>query len=156
MATDEVRVIVTALIESYDDVRAEEEGLIPDTQVRRIEVNDARVDSRATYVSMPHRLIQQLGLKRIKIVQVKTVAGLVSFGIYDQVKLTIQGRDCEVRVAEVADNCPVLIGQIPLEMLDFVIDREGQKLIGNPDHGGEWMIDMYHQEFCVSPRRSPS
>jgi hypothetical protein len=32
-------------------------------------------------------------------------------------ELTIQGRDCEVRVAEVADNCPVLIGFIPLELL---------------------------------------
>jgi len=35
-----------------------------------------------------------------------------------------------------------LIGIIPLEMLDFVFDPRDQRLIGNPDHGGEWMIDM--------------
>ncbi|MGO9469210.1 MAG: hypothetical protein ACLQVF_34210 [Isosphaeraceae bacterium] len=63
-------------------------------------------------------------------------------------KLTIHDRDCEVRVAEVADNCPVLIGYIPLELLDFVVDSKRQQLIGNPDHGGEFMIDMYHQTFA--------
>jgi hypothetical protein len=59
----------------------------------------------------------------------KTTAGPMSFGIFEQVKLTIQGRDCEVRVAEVADNCPVLIGYIPLELLDFVVDTKNQRLI---------------------------
>ena len=46
-------------------------------------------------------------------------------------------------VAEIPDECPVLIGQIPLELLDFVVDTAGQKLIGNPDHGGEQMIEMF-------------
>jgi predicted aspartyl protease len=136
-------VLVTALIENYYDVKSAEEGLISDVKVRRLEVPDARVDTGATYVSMPLRLINQLGLKRIKTVQAKTTAGPVSFGIFEPVKLTIQGRDCEVRVAEVADNCPVLIGYIPLEQLDFVVDTKNQRLIGNPDHGGEFMIDMY-------------
>jgi predicted aspartyl protease len=136
-------VLVTALIENQRDVDAADEGRIPDAQVRRFEVHDARVDTGATYVSVPMRLINQLGLKRIKTVQAKTMAGPVSFGIFEQVKLTIQGRDCEMRVAEVADNCPVLIGDIPLELLDFVVDTRNQRLIGNPDHGGEFMIDMY-------------
>jgi len=136
-------VLVTALIENQNDVVAAEEGRIPDTQVRRIEIHDARVDTGATLVSMPRRLIDQLGLKRIKTIDAKTVAGMVPFGIYSLVKLTIQGRDCEVRVAEVADNCPVLIGYFPLELLDFVVDLKHQKLVGNPDHGGQYMIDMY-------------
>jgi hypothetical protein len=36
-----------------------------------------------------------------------------------------------------------LIGQTPLELLDFVVDPIGQRLIGNPDHGGEQMIDVF-------------
>lgn len=136
-------VLVTALIENNDDVKSAEKGQITEAEIRRFEVHDARVDTGATYVSMPMRLINQLGLKRIKTVQAKTTAGPVSFGIFEQVKLTIQGRDCEVRVAEVADNFPVLIGFIPLELLDFVVDTKSQRLIGNPDHGGEFMIDMY-------------
>jgi len=136
-------VLVKALIENLDDVKDAEKRRITEDQVRRIEVDDARVDTGATYVSMPMRLINQLGLKRLKTIQAKTVAGPMSFGIFDQVKLTIQDRDCEVRVAEVADNCPVLIGYIPLELLDLVVDPKNQRLIGNPDHDGEFMIDMY-------------
>ena len=46
-------------------------------------------------------------------------------------------------MTEVDDDCPVMIGQIPLEGLDFVVDRIGQRLIGNPEHGGEHMIDAF-------------
>jgi len=136
-------VTVTALIENVDDIMASEDGRSPATSVRRLEVHDARVDSEAKYVSIPKRMIEELGLKKIKTVEIKTVAGRIRFGIYDLVKLTIQGRDCEVRVSEVADSCPVLIGYIPLGLLDFVVCPKEQKLIGNPDHGGQYMIDMY-------------
>jgi hypothetical protein len=44
---------------------------------------------------------------------------------------------------EVPDDHPVLIGRIPLQLLDFVIDASGPRLIGNPAHGGEQMIEMY-------------
>jgi predicted aspartyl protease len=109
-------VLVPALIENHFDVVSAQKGRIPETEIRRIEVHDARVGTEATYVSMPRRLIDQLGLDRIKTIHAKTVAGMVRFGIYSQVKLTIQGRECEVRVAEVADNCPVLIGYILLSV----------------------------------------
>jgi hypothetical protein len=45
----------------------------------------------------------------------------------------------------------VLIGQVPLELLDFVVDPRGQKLIGNPEHGGEQMIEIFG---CVVSRCS--
>lgn len=63
--------------------------------------------------------------------------------MYDAVRLTVQGRDCTVDVAEVTEDCPVLIGQVPLELLDFVVDPNGQRLIGNPEHGGEQMFELY-------------
>lgn len=46
-------------------------------------------------------------------------------------------------VAESPDDCPVLVGQIPLEGLDFVVDPIGQRLVGNPEHRGEHMIDTF-------------
>ena len=59
------------------------------------------------------------------------------------VKLTLQGRDCVCDVTEVDDACPVLIGQVPLELMDFVVDPGRRQLVGNPAHGGEHMIEMY-------------
>ena len=46
-------------------------------------------------------------------------------------------------VTELPDGCPVLIGQIPLEAMDFVVDMPSRSVIGNPAHGGEHVIELY-------------
>ena len=63
--------------------------------------------------------------------------------IYSSVRLTVQDRDCTLDVGEIGDEFPVLIGQVPLELLDWVVDPRGQRLIGNPEHGGEQMMDVF-------------
>jgi hypothetical protein len=68
---------------------------------------------------------------------------MASFGVYSPVRLTVQGRDCTAEVAGITDECPPVIGVIPLESLDFVVDPTRQRLIGNPEHGGEQMFDMF-------------
>ena len=49
-------------------------------------------------------------------------AGPAEANVYEAVRLTIQDRSCTMDVLEVPDTVPVLIGQIPLEHLDLVID----------------------------------
>ena len=44
---------------------------------------------------------------------------------------------------EVPNEVPVLIGQIPLEMLDLVVDPQGRRLIGNPEHNGEHILELF-------------
>jgi predicted aspartyl protease len=137
------KVPVAAKIENLADLlEVRKDTRIPD-QVRMVEVVDALVDTGATMLSLPQRLIRQLGLQRHRTRTARTSAGTFSFGIYEPVRLTVQGRDCVIEVAEVPDECPPLIGQVPLELLDFVVDPVGQALIGNPAHGGEHMIEMY-------------
>jgi hypothetical protein len=48
---------------------------------------------------------------------------------------------------EVPDDHPVVIGRLPLQFLGFVIDPSGKRLIGNPAHGGEQIIEMYQMSF---------
>ncbi len=137
------RVLVSAKVENVIDLYAHSRGQVRDDEVRRMEVNDALVDSGATLLGMPKQLIEQLGIEQIGTGRAKTTTGLATFRIYGPVRLTIAGRQCSVDVSEVADTCPVIIGYVPLELLDFVIDPKGQRLIGNPEHGGEFMFDMY-------------
>ena len=61
---------------------------------------------------------------------------------FGAVRLTVQGRDCVCDVTEVNDACPVLIGQVPLELMDFLVDPSGRRLIANPAHGGERLIEL--------------
>jgi hypothetical protein len=88
-------------------------------------------------------LIRQLGLTKRYTKRVTSTTGGGQVDVYGTVRLTIQGRDCPTDVMEVPDDVPVLIGQIPLEYLDFVIDPRAQKLIGNPAHGGEHVFELY-------------
>jgi predicted aspartyl protease len=137
------RVLVTARIESLEDLYKVEQGAIRPDELRCVEVTDALVDTGATSLSMPSRMIRQLGLLPFRARMARTSAGPVTVQVYGGVRLTIQGRDCLCDVAELPDDGPVLIGQIPLESLDFVVDPPGQKLIGNPDHSGEHIIELY-------------
>lgn len=135
------KVLVTAKIENLEDLYQANRGAVPAEQIRRLEVTDALVDSGATGLLMPKRLIAQLGLDPVRTRQALTVGGLVTLGVYRAVRLTVQGRDCISDVSAVADELPVIIGQVPLELMDWVVDMKGQRLIGNPFHGGEDMMD---------------
>ncbi|MEX2316709.1 MAG: aspartyl protease family protein [Pirellulales bacterium] len=137
------KVVVPAVIENLEDLFKAEAGTLPANEIRRVEVNDALVDTGAMMLSLPKRFVAQLGLKQFRTRSSRTVGGIVETRVYRAARLTVQGRDVIVDVAEIPDDCPVLIGQIPLEGLDFVVDPIHQRLIGNPEHGGEQMIDMF-------------
>lgn len=137
------KVVAAVKIENLADQLKARDGLLSAEQVRHVEVADALADTEATMLSVPKRLIQQLGLQRHRTRTAKTSAGVFSFGVYEPVRLTVMDRDCVVEVLEITDDCPVLIGQIPLEALDLVVDPAGRRLIGNPEHDGEHVIEVY-------------
>jgi predicted aspartyl protease len=138
------RVAVKAKIENFPDLILAEKGIIRPEEVHCLEVEDALVDTGSTYLSMPHRMIEELGFdKPFTTRESQTAAGERTVGIYGPVRLSVQDRFCTVDIAETDDGCPVLIGQVPLELLDFVVDLKGQRLVGNPRHGGQQMIEMY-------------
>jgi predicted aspartyl protease len=137
------KVLVTARIENLEDLYKVKQGQLAPDQVRRIDAADALVDTGASTLSIPKRFVAQLGLAPLRTRQARTSAGPITLQMYEAVRLTVQGRECTCDVVEVLDDCPVLIGQVPLELLDFVVDPQGQRLIGNPAHGGEQMIELY-------------
>lgn len=139
-------VTVAARIENLDDLCEVEKGQRSFDTVRTVLVDDALVDTGATLLSLPASLIRELGLRQSRTRQARTPAGQVVFNIFYPVRLTIQDRECMTEVCEVPDTCPVLVGQVPLEVLDFIVDPAGQRLIGNPAHGGEQMIELFHLE----------
>ena len=61
---------------------------------------------------------------------------------FDAVRLTIMGRECVVEVMEVSNATPALVGQIPLEILDLVVNPMAGTLTGNPAHGGEHVLEL--------------
>jgi len=137
------RVLTEVRIENLEDVWAVRRGEIPCEQVRAVELDNALVDTGATTLALPSRIIRQLGLAKVAEKQATSSHGRGPVNIYEAVRLTIMDRFCTVDVIEVPDDVPVLIGQIPLEMLDLVVDLQGRRLIGNPEHGGEQVLELY-------------
>ena len=137
------RVTVVAKIESLRDLYDVGSDRLALDQVRTVEVKQALVDTGASGLSLPGTLIDQLGLQPTRSRQVRTAAGPVTVQGFDAVRLTFQGRDCIIDVMQIPQDCPVLIGQIPLELLDFIVDPIQHLLIGNPAHDGEWVMEMY-------------
>ena len=137
------RVTVEATIENMKDLYAAELSVIATDAVRRLTVADALVDTGATLISIPKKINKQLGLQKFGEKRVTSSVGVRTASIFGPVRLTIQGRTCTMDVMEVPNSVPVLIGQIPLEHLDFVVDLRARKLIGNPAHGGEHMYELF-------------
>jgi predicted aspartyl protease len=143
METETGRVLTHATIENLGDLFEVERGSRSADEVRRIQVEDALVDTGATTLALPSSLIQRLGLHQVYEKQVRSTRGLGLVAVYEAVRLTITDRFCTVDVMEVPDEVPVLIGQIPLEMLDLVVDPQARRLIGNPAHHGEHVLELY-------------
>lgn len=136
------RVTTEARVENLKDLWDSDRGMIPDEKVRRVELTDALVDTGAATLTIPTRLVQALGLGKTREKKVLSIGGTGTIGIYEAVRLTIQGRDCVVEVMEGPDDISPLIGQVPLEMLDLVVDLQGRRLTGNPAHGGEQVLEL--------------
>lgn len=93
------------------------------------------MDTRATGLSLPTPLNRQLGLAR--------VSSETEPGFYEPVRLSILGRTCTMDVREVPSDRPATIGQSILTHLDLVVDSQNRSLIGNPEHGGEQVYELY-------------
>src|SRR4051812_1134692 len=111
--------IVEARIENLMDLWDARRSLIPADQARAIVVDDALVDTGATTVSIPGSLIRKLGLKQTGTKRVRSAIGVGTAAVYEAVRLAVQERDCTIDVPEVPEGTPVLIGQVPLELMDF-------------------------------------
>ena len=91
----------------------------------------------------PGAFIDQLGLQFLESRKVITSMGPATVDTFGLVKLTVMGRDAPLDVAALPDACPVLIGYIPLEQLDLVVDPIRQCLVGDPFHNGQNLIDLF-------------
>jgi hypothetical protein len=76
-------------------------------------------------------------------VRSRTTNGEVLRFKFEPVQLELLGRRENFDVIEVPESVPNLLGQVPLEILDLVVDSKQQKLIPNPEHDGEQMTEEY-------------
>jgi len=105
------------------------------TEKPRTVETEALVDTGAVRFYLKSSIIRELGLRPIGEIKSRTMsARSETRKVFSPVSLEIQGRTGRFDVVEVSDALPNIIGQIPLEDLDWVVDCRNQKLIPNPEH----------------------
>ncbi|MFQ5627984.1 MAG: aspartyl protease family protein [bacterium] len=129
-------------IQNYIDIYHASIGEIPESEIRTVEV-DAIVDTGATYLCIPPHIIKQLGLALSHTTTVTTANGKVDRRIFKGAEISIRDRSVQMQLMENDEKTPALIGYLVLEALDFVVNPKTQGLMGNPEHDGKWVVDLY-------------
>ena len=126
---------------NLNDLRFAEAGFIPVEDVRKITIADALVDTGATGLCLPMSLIEHLGLTPLRTLNARTANGIVERTLYSEVEYTILERSYSIRVTNLSEGCPVLVGHMLLEQLDLCVDMK-KGLIYNPAHGDDWIEEQ--------------
>lgn len=126
---------------NQDDLVLVRAGVINPEDVRRLTVENALVDTGATGLCLSTPLIKQLGLTPLRKTKAKTANGVVERVIYSEVEYTVLERSDTIRVTDLPEGMPVLVGHMILEALDLCVDMK-KGLIHNPAHNGAWMIKI--------------
>lgn len=109
-----------------------EQGKLDPNMVHVYET-EAFVARRTVRSVLPMDVVQHLNLKISRQEVIRYADGrqeLVSYS--ESVKSEVQGRETAVEPMVAGDK--VVIGRVALELLDFVMDYENQRLIPNPAH----------------------
>jgi len=121
-------------LENMFDAENAANGLLEAAKVRRLEL-EGLVDTGATTLVIPADAAVALGLREIRRKKARVADGrAVEFAVVTGLRLAIFGREmtCDALVAPV--GMPVLIGQIPLEALDLIVDPKSQEARPNAAH----------------------
>ena len=136
------KVTVRIKVQNWDDLALLAVGAREDSP-RTVEA-EALVDTGAVKFYLQSSLIQSLGLRPLSTVQSRTMSDRTETRrVFSPVDLVIQGRSCLVSVIEVPDSLPNIVGQIPLEDMDWVVDLQGRRLIPNPEHKEGVLYDEF-------------
>ena len=118
-----------------------EAGAMNPEDVRQLTVEDALVDTGATRLCLPTSLIERLGLTPVSKRIARTATGIVERTVYSEVEYTLLERSSTIRVTNLPEGAPVLIGHMVLEELDLCVDMK-RGLIYNPAHGDDWIEEQ--------------
>jgi clan AA aspartic protease len=119
---------------SVDDMVLHRRGFLDESKIKQVRIS-ALVDSGAYMLCINENVKAQLDLPLIE-KQFSRLAdeSLLELEVVGPVEIRFENRSTTVRAIVLPGNSEVLLGAIPLEDMDVLIDPKRQKLIVNPEH----------------------
>jgi clan AA aspartic protease len=128
-------------ITNIGDTTKAKGGFISVHDVRSVTVN-AVADSGALRLTIPESLREQLGLEIVKKVPATLADGeKLECGLSEGVEVRWKDRAEITQAWVVPKDCSVLLGAIPMEGMDIMVDPKNQCLVGI--HGDEQLGILY-------------
>jgi clan AA aspartic protease len=122
---------------STDDIALVRGGFLPSDQIRQANVT-ALVDSGALMLSISRTVRDQLGLFTVGDCDVEVADGsIISVDLVGPVEVRFENRRTITEAVVMPEGDEVLLGVIPMEGLDVLIDPKQQKLVVNPKSPGK-------------------
>lgn len=119
---------------SVDDIALFSRGYLAENEIKRVRVN-ALVDSGSYMLVIPNHVKEQLGLRVLGERMAILANELEVRGtVVGPVEVRFENRRTTVDAVVLSDQGEVLLGSVPMEDLDVLIDPKRQKLIVNPDY----------------------
>ena len=107
-------------------------GMLDPTKIRRVEL-EALVDTGATQLAIPADVADALGLRELTRSKARLADGtIVEFPVVTGLLIELCGRQMSCDALVLPAGARALIGQIPLEGLDLVVDPKSQEARVNP------------------------
>jgi predicted aspartyl protease len=123
------RFSVKVELANYDDVVLAHLGQIKPAKVRRVTLQGV-IDTGATRLVLPKRVVQELGLRETGEVGVRYADGReATRPLVDGVHLEMLGRFSVFKAMVEPRRTAALVGAIVLEDLDFLVDSTHQRLV---------------------------
>ena len=120
------QVITTITVTNRIDRVMAERGFISAEEVRSVILDNVVVDTGATLLSLPARIISQLGLIQVGERDVETSAGIKKGRIFAGAQIILEGREGRFDCLELPEGVSaVLLGVIPMEELESQSSRRG-------------------------------
>lgn len=119
---------------SVDDLVLHRRGYLDEDKIKQVKVK-ALVDSGAYMLCINENVRAQLDLPIIE-KQFGTLADetLIEFDVVGPVEVRFENRSTSVRATVLPGDAEILLGAIPMEDMDVLIDPRGEKLVVNPKH----------------------
>jgi clan AA aspartic protease len=124
------------------DARFAAAGTIRPGEVRSVEL-DALVDTGATTLALPADVVEALGLPELTRRKVRMADGTVTeLPVVVDFFLDILGRRTVCEAFVLPAGATPLIGQVPLETLDLIVDPKSRDLAVNPASPDMPLLDL--------------
>lgn len=123
------KILTTLTITNRLDQGLAARGRLPADEVRTVTLKNVLVDTGATTLCLPAKIIAELGLDLLKEVDVGTATGIGKARIFQDAKISLLGREGTFECLELPGGQDPLLGVIPLEALGIELDLQNQQLV---------------------------